>query len=125
VRFLGLVPNDRVALLQAAADLFVLSSVLEATPTVALEALASGTPVVSADNPGGLELGALFGDDVRVVPMRDPDALAAAILAVLESPRRTGPATARVVSERFRLDGVVARYLEIYEKVRAGNASGR
>src|SRR6185295_17629695 len=100
VRFLGLVPNDEVAALQGGADLFVLSSVLEATPTVALEALACGTPVVSTDNPGGLELAGIFGDDVAVVPKQDPAALAAAILAFLAAPRRTREATARTLGER-------------------------
>jgi glycosyltransferase involved in cell wall biosynthesis len=118
VRFLGLVANDRVASLQAAADLFVLSSVLEATPTVALEALASGTPVVSTDNPGGLELGALFHDDVTVVPRGNPEALARGILAHLAAPRRTRPATAGIIAERFRLPGVVDRYLALYEQAR-------
>ena len=75
--------------LQGAADLFVLSSVLEATPTVALEALACGTPVVSTDNPGGLELRGIFGEDVAVVARQDPAALAEAILAFLDAPRRT------------------------------------
>jgi glycosyltransferase involved in cell wall biosynthesis len=116
VRFLGLVPNAEVAELQGAADLFVLPSVLEATPTVALEALASGTPVVSADNPGGLELSGLFGADVTVVPRRDPVALADAVLAFLAAPRRTTEATAAVVAERFRLPGVAARYLSLYEE---------
>ncbi|HET7292544.1 MAG TPA: glycosyltransferase family 4 protein [Vicinamibacteria bacterium] len=114
VTFLGLVPNEALAPLQAAADLFVLSSILEATPTVALEALASGTPVVSTDNPGGLELRGLFGDDVVVVPRRDPAALAQAILAGLREPRRTRPASARLVAERFRLPGVVETYLRLY-----------
>ena len=116
VRFLGLVPNAEVARLQGAADLFVLSSVLEATPTVALEALACGTPVVSTDNPGGLELQGLLGDDVRVVPRQDPGALASAVLAFLEAPRRTGLATARALAERFSLDGVVERYLGLYRE---------
>ncbi len=56
VQFLGLVPNEEVALLQGAADLFVLSSALEATPTVALEALASGVgeaPIPRAIGPLG------------------------------------------------------------------------
>jgi len=114
VRFLGLVPNDEVARLQAAADLFVLSSALEATPTVALEALACGTPVVSTDNPGGVELQALFGEDVHVVPKRDPAAFAQAVLAFAAAPRRTRAATARVMEERFRLGGVAERYLAVY-----------
>ena len=119
VRFLGLVPNEEVAELQAAADLFVLSSVLEATPTVALEALASGTPVVSTDNPGGKELAAVFGEDLKVVPMRDPDALAETILAFLAAPRRTREATAGLVAARFRLVGVAERYLALYREALA------
>jgi len=119
VRFLGLVANEEVAALQSAADLFVLSSVLEATPTVALEALACGTPVVSTDNPGGLELAGIFGDDVRVVPRSDPEALARAILAHLAAPRRTAETTARRIAEGFRLDGVAEAYLRLYEQVLA------
>jgi glycosyltransferase involved in cell wall biosynthesis len=119
VRFLGLVPNAEVAELTAAADLFVLSSLLEATPTVALEALACGTPVVSTDNPGGTELRAFFGDDVAVVPKADPEALAQAILAFLAAPRRTRPATAETLASRFRLDGVVERYLALYREIAA------
>jgi glycosyltransferase involved in cell wall biosynthesis len=116
VKLLGLVANQDVAELQSAADLFVLSSVLEATPTVALEALASGTPVVSTDNPGGLELGGLFGDDVRVVPKRDARSLADALLEFGQSPRRARPATAGLIESRFRTGGVVDRYLEIYRE---------
>jgi glycosyltransferase involved in cell wall biosynthesis len=119
VRFLGLVPNAEVARLQAAADVFVLSSVLEATPTVALEALASGTPVISTDNPGGLELRDLLGDDVTVVPRQDPEALARALLAFLQRPRRVGAETLRRVGERFSAASVVERYLELYRQAAA------
>lgn len=123
VLFLGLVPNDEVALLQGAADLFVLSSVLEATPTVALEALATGTPVVSTDNPGGLELRGLFGMEVAVVPRKDPRALAGGILDFLASPRRVGAAGAGLLEERFRLKGVVDLYQSLYAE--AARASAR
>jgi glycosyltransferase involved in cell wall biosynthesis len=116
VRFHGLVPNDEVAVLQGGADLFVLSSVLEATPTVALEALACGTPVVSTDNPGGVELHETFEDDVAVVPKADPSALARAILGFLAAPRRTHPRSDRAIAERFRLPGVVERYLALYQE---------
>jgi glycosyltransferase involved in cell wall biosynthesis len=118
VRFLGLVPNHDVAKLHAAADLFVLSSRLEATPTVVLEALACGTRVVSTDNPGGLELGAMFPDDLRIVPREDPQALADGIAASLREDRRISESTSRVIDERFSLRGLVDRYCEIYEKAR-------
>ncbi len=116
VRFLGLVPNEEVARLQAAADVFVLSSVLEATPTVALEALASGTRVVSTDNPGGLELRTMFCDDVTVVPHENPGALARAVGNLLAAPARTLDATQTLIAERFRMGRVVERYLELYEE---------
>ena len=116
VRFLGLVPNDDVAVLQGGADLFVLSSVLEATPTVALEALACGTPVLSTDNPGGVELHETFGEDVLVVPKQDAPALAQAIVRFLADPRRTRPHSERSIEERFRLPGVVDRYLALYRE---------
>jgi glycosyltransferase involved in cell wall biosynthesis len=119
VRFLGLVPNAEVARLQGAADLFVLSSALEATPTVVLEALACATPVVSTDNPGGLELQRLFGEDVSVVPRKDPEALAAAIVGFLQAPRRTRGATAERIAATFRLDGVAERYLALYQEALA------
>jgi glycosyltransferase involved in cell wall biosynthesis len=116
VQFLGLVPNERVAELQAAADLFVLSSLLEATPTVALEALACGTPVVSTDSPGGVELAGIFGDDVVVVRRQDPAALAAAIGAFLEAPRRARAQTGARVAARFRLPALTESYLALYRE---------
>ena len=116
VRFLGLVPNQEVAKLHAAADLFVLSSRLEATPTVVLEALACGTRVVSTDNPGGLELGEMFPDDLRIVPKENPSALADGIAASLRENRRISERTARLIDERFSLRGLVDRYCQIYEE---------
>jgi glycosyltransferase involved in cell wall biosynthesis len=116
VRFLGLVPNHEVAKLHAAADLFVLSSRLEATPTVVLEALACGTRVVSTDNPGGLELGAMFPDDLRIVPKENPQALADGVAASLRENRRISETTARLIDERFSLRGLVDRYSRIYEE---------
>ncbi len=90
---------------------------LEACPTVALEALACGTPVVSSDNPGGVELHELFGDDVAVVPREDPGRLAVAIIAALAEPRRTRPATADTLERKFRPKAVAANYYGIYKAV--------
>jgi glycosyltransferase involved in cell wall biosynthesis len=117
VTFAGLVDNAQVARYCAAADLFVLPSLLEALPTVAVEALASGTPVVSSDNPGGLELNGVFGDDVRVVRKEDPDALAAAVNARLRARTRTAPATREIIAARFRADAVQRQYWDLYAQI--------
>jgi glycosyltransferase involved in cell wall biosynthesis len=115
VTFAGLVENPIVAQYCAAADVFVLPSRLEACPTVAVEALASGTPVVSTDNPGGVELRELFGDDVEVVPKENAERLAEAIGARLEHKRRTRPSTAEVLDREFRPAVVWRRFVRIYE----------
>jgi glycosyltransferase involved in cell wall biosynthesis len=118
VTFTGLISNDRVARYAAAADLFVLPSLLEALPTVAVEALASGTPVVSADHPGGLELNELFGDDVLVVPRGNVDLLAGAIAEALTHPQRARASSIELVNRRFGPAAVQNAYSALYERVK-------
>jgi glycosyltransferase involved in cell wall biosynthesis len=119
VTFAGLADNPHVARYCAAADLFILPSLLEALPTVAVEALASGTPVISSDNPGGVELNGVFGEDVTVVPKEQAAALAGAIRAALRQKRRTHPSTQAIVEQQFRADAVARQYFEIYAQVTA------
>jgi glycosyltransferase involved in cell wall biosynthesis len=117
VTFAGLLDNAAVARYDAAADVFVLPSLLEACPTVALEALACGTPVVSSDNPGGVELRELFGFDVTVVPRQQPLALARAIVQLLDEKRRTRGATQDLLEAEYRPAAVERQYRAIYERV--------
>ena len=118
VVFAGLLDNSVIAKYCAAADLFVLPSVLEALPTVAVEALASGTPVISSDNPGGIELNDIFGPDVSIVPREQAIPLANAITYFLRHGRRTLPATRAAVEGMFRPEAISAQYREIYMRVR-------
>jgi phosphatidylinositol alpha-1,6-mannosyltransferase len=121
VTFAGLVDNSIVAQYCAAADLFVLPSLLEALPTVAVEALACGTPVVSADNPGGIELNDVFGADVALVPREQAQSLSHAIVSFLLDKRRAGASTREAIEREFRKTGVAARYRTVYDEVRARN----
>jgi glycosyltransferase involved in cell wall biosynthesis len=117
VTFAGLVDNATVARYCAASDLFVLPSRLEALPTVAVEALASGTRVISSDNPGGVELNGVFGDDVSVVPRETVTPLAESIVAALAQKRRTSEATHTLVETQFRAAPIADQYWNVYESV--------
>lgn len=119
VTFAGLVPNEDVARYTAAADVFALPSLLEALPTVAVEALASGTPVVSADHPGGLELQELFEGDVTVVPRRDASTLARALSEALHAGQRTRPHTATTLTRLFRPPAIAGLYDRLYRDMLA------
>ena len=117
VTFAGMIDNTAIARYCAAADLFVLPSLLEALPTVAVEALASGTPVLSSDNPGGLELNDVFGTDVQIVPREQPLALADAAGEFLRNKRRTLEPTRLTIEHSFRPAAVAAQYRAIYDDV--------
>jgi len=71
VRFAGLQPREIVAKWLRAADLYLLSSVYEGMPMAALEALASGVPVVTTDVG---EVRRMVRDGVNGVVVSDRDA---------------------------------------------------
>lgn len=85
VRVVGPQPLERIPLWLAACDVLVLPSHAEGTPNVVLEALASGRRVV-ASNVGGIPdliTSATLG---TLVPPRDRDALAGALVTALQQP---------------------------------------
>ena len=93
-----------------AADAFVLSSRWEGLPTVLVEALVLGVPIVATDCPSGpaeILAGGRWG---RLVPTRDPEAMAAALGETLAAGR---PPADPAAWERFRLDVVSARWVDL------------
>ena len=72
--------------LMARADLFIMSSETEGLPTVMVEALATGAPIVSTDCPSGPNEILENGKYGRLVPVGDVVALAEAILSQLDTP---------------------------------------
>lgn len=69
----------------ARASLYVLSSVREGLPGALIQAMACGTPVVATDCPSGPAEVLERGQYGELVPMRDPTALAAAIVRSLDA----------------------------------------
>jgi len=115
VRFLG-IRND-VPDLMRASDLYLMSSLWEGLPIVLLEAAASGLPAVATDV-GGNASAVNDGISGRVVPPNDDEALAAAVVEVLnmsqEARRSWGRAACQLVLSSFSLEAVVDQWLELY-----------
>ena len=125
VRLLGLVDNRDLPRYYQASDLFVLPSRLEAFPTVAAEALASGLRVLSADHPGGLELSDLFPEDVTLVPKERVEPLAEAIVEALRAGGWSTELTRARIEREFRPEAAVQSYLDLYRSAVEGEAVAR
>jgi hypothetical protein len=110
----------------AGASLFVHPSPRETFGVVAVEALASGTPVVATDSGGVTEI---LGDEPErlgaMVPVDDPEALGRAIVTTLERRAAFDPAVLRAsVERRFGSMFVAERLLvEYHELLAAAPAS--
>ena len=118
----GLVDNRELPRYYHASDLFVLPSRLEAFPTVAAEALASGLRVVSADHPGGIELQGLFPDDVDLVPKEQSGPLALAIVEALSRESSSSAKTRERIERELRPKAAIETYLAIYRSAIHGDA---
>jgi glycosyltransferase involved in cell wall biosynthesis len=108
VAFPGFVANPFAYLARAA--VFVLSSTWEGLPSVLIEALACGCPVVSTDCPSGPAEILENGKYGPLVPVGDEVTLAEAILSVLNTPPNRDWLRAR--GALFAVDHVADRYLE-------------
>ncbi len=107
----------------AAADVVVHCSVKpEPFGRVIIEGMAAGRPVVASALGGAAEIIA-DGEDGLLTPAGDPDALAAALLRLLDAPGerdRLGQAARRTVARRYLVDAHVQAVLSFYERVLAG-----
>jgi N-acetyl-alpha-D-glucosaminyl L-malate synthase BshA len=114
--FLGKI--DVVAPLLANADCFLLPSESESFGLSALEALASGAPVVASDV-GGLPEVVRDGETGALRPVGDVEAMAAAAVAILSDTQRwqaMSTAAAADARARFALADVVAQYEALYAR---------
>lgn len=115
VHFLGKI--DSVAPLLASADLFLLPTDRESFGLSALEALASGTPVLGT-NAGGLPEVVRDGETGILRPVGDVDGMAGAALDLLQDSARWQAMSQRAAADartRFSMDDIVERYEQLYE----------
>jgi glycosyltransferase involved in cell wall biosynthesis len=120
VRFLG--QRGDVERLYPAMDLFTLPSHREGFPRAAMEAAASGLPVVATDIRGCRQV-VEAGANGLLVPVDDSRALARALRALGDDDARRAAmtTTARAIAcERFDERDVVARVMDTYRSVASG-----
>ncbi|MGH7639673.1 MAG: glycosyltransferase family 4 protein [Candidatus Dormibacteria bacterium] len=119
----GRVSEEELAELYRRSLLLVVPSRYEGLGQVALEAMASGTPVLATDVPG---LTDLRGGGVDLVPFGDQEALLQAAKAILDDPRRwqeMAQAARATVEERYSWAVVGPRVAEVYRSVLGSGAS--
>lgn len=117
VEFLGFQPNPFKFM--AAADAYVMSSSWEGLPTVLIEAMACGVPVISTDCPSGPS--EIIEPQVSglLVPVDDVSSLSAAIIRVLGDVglRQKLIEGGRRRVEIFSVEQIVAEYQALFEDV--------
>ena len=117
VRFMG--RQDHIEDILSMADVFLLPSELESFGLSALEAMASGVPVVGSDA-GGLPEVVKHTETGFLLPVGDVEGMAARTLEILkdeEHQRCLGQAGRRRAAALFSADRIVTQYEKYYEKV--------
>jgi glycosyltransferase involved in cell wall biosynthesis len=119
VRFLGFVPDQTLAVLYRLASVFVFPSLYEGFGLPPLEAMASGTPVVTSNVSS---LPEVVGDAAVLIDPLDPAAIASGIRQVLTDPGLRADLVARGLerARMFSWDTSVQRVREIYGQVARG-----
>jgi D-inositol-3-phosphate glycosyltransferase len=118
VTFIGARDQNELPFYYAAAEIVVMPSHYESFGMVALEAMASGTPVVASEV-GGLAFLVRDGENGFHVPSRDPEALAERIYELLtnEGCRKHLGRTARDHARRYAWERIADQMLEVYGKL--------
>jgi colanic acid/amylovoran biosynthesis glycosyltransferase len=112
-------PSQEVARKLQASHVFLLPSLDEGLPTVVLEAMACGVPVVATDC-GGVSEAVTDGVEGLLVPPRDADALATALTRLWREPelrKRMGEAGRRTATSRFTLERQLDEFHALYREV--------
>jgi glycosyltransferase involved in cell wall biosynthesis len=119
VQLCGALATPEVAERLRNSDVLLVPSLMEGLPTVVLEALASGVPVVATDC-GGVSEAMTDGREGLLVAPRDAEALARALERLWRDPElraRMGEAGRQTATSRFELDRQLREFLALYTEV--------
>jgi glycosyltransferase involved in cell wall biosynthesis len=126
VFMVGGLAKEKVAQLMVAADVFALPSKMESFGLALLEASAAGVPVVCS-NAGGVPEVFQDGFNALLYPPGDDNAMAKAIICLIQDRKLAKTISANVVgtASRFTWEMAAERTLRVYEEVLQANVSSR
>lgn len=117
VSFSGFIDNVRQHLLDSC--LFVLPSRVEGLSNALLEAMSLGLPCVATDVSGSQDL-IQNGINGLLVPSEEPEALAKAVLFMLDNPdkaKEIGCNAGKTIERQYAIFGIADRYVELYKEL--------
>jgi len=120
VDFVGYADRMALAYEYARATVFCSPSLEESFGNTLIEALQAGLPVIAGKNSGAAPWVLFDGKAGRLVDVRDPSAIAAAVCEAIDNPSSTvapGFDVAVALAERYTPSVVAARYVEQYRRV--------
>jgi mannosylfructose-phosphate synthase len=118
VHIISYVPDALLAPYYRQAELFALPSLFEPFGMTAIEAMASGTPVV-ASRLGGIRTVINSGQDGLLVDPSDPDEFAEAMVAILQDDdlrQRLGRAGRETVRAHYSWEAIAERHIALYQR---------
>ncbi len=120
VEFVGPVPKREVARMLEQGDIFLNTTTVDNAPVTVIEAMASGLCIVST-NVGGIPYLVDEGRTGLLVPPGDPQAMAHAVVRILEDPALAHALSreARSAAERFDWTPIVAEWRSLLTAVAA------
>lgn len=117
--FVGFVSREKLIQLYQQATIYVLPSHYEGLPTVLLEAMACGCPVVATSVSGNLDV-LTQGHDGILVPPKSPDKIAEAVLKLLDNEKMMntlGINARNTIENRFTWSIISKKFLHFYNSL--------
>lgn len=117
--FLGQIEKNQIIKLYQNATLFILPSYHEGLPTVLLEAMSCGLPVIATDVRGNRDL-ISNGKNGILVPPQDPKKMAETIITLLEDKKLMellGKNARKTIIEKYTWNTVSNNFLKCYESL--------
>jgi glycosyltransferase involved in cell wall biosynthesis len=114
ITFMAPVKHEIIPEIMSCADIFALTSSFEGMPTVVLEAMACGIPVVATEV-GDVKKVVLEGKTGYIIQRREPEYIKKAILKLIENKDSGFSEYCQKVATRYSWNNIIPEIIDIYK----------